>query len=299
MSEQTAVGVGPAKMDIAYESLGNPSDPALVLIMGGGAQLVHWPQGFCDGLVERGFRVIRFDNRDSGHSTHLADAPAPDNMAAMGGDLSSAAYDLSDMAADTVGLLDALEIGSAHLVGLSQGGMIAQTVAAEHPQRVRSLTSMSSTTGNPAVGAAKPGAFGAGGPPPQDRDGYIAWRVTVTRALASPGFIFDEAAVRATAARAYDRDHDFVSMMRQLIAVLASGDRTAQLHAVQAPTLVVHGADDPVIDVSGGVATAAAIAGAELLVVDGLGHSLPRELWSEFADRIADLAHRADAGAQR
>ncbi|WP_067537341.1 alpha/beta fold hydrolase [Nocardia crassostreae] len=297
MSERTAVGVGPARVDIAYEMVGDPGDPALLLVMGAGAQLVHWPDGFCAELVGRGFRVIRFDNRDAGHSTHLVNAPEPDIMAAIGCDVSSTAYTLSDMAADAVGLLDALGVDSAHVVGLSQGGMIAQTLAAEHPARARSLTSISSTTGNPGVGQAAPGAFGAGGPPPQDRDGYIAWRVGVTRALASPGFVFDEAAVAATAARAYDRDHDFASMMRQMIAVLATGDRTAQLHTVHAPTLVIHGTDDPIIDVSGGRATAAAIPGAELVVVDGLGHSLPRELWPEFADRIGELARRADTAA--
>lgn len=295
MTEQKALGVGPAGIDIAYERIGDPDLPPVLLIIGSGSQLIHWPDEFCTELVTRGLQVIRFDNRDSGRSTMFSDAPAPDIMAAIAGDMSSASYTLADMAADTVGLLDVLDIDSAHLVGISLGGMIGQTMAIEYPQRVRSLTSIASTTGNPEVGQTHPGVFGDTGPQPHDRAGYIEWRVRVGRALASPGFAFDAEAVAETAGRAYDRGHDLTAMMRQMVAVVASGDRTSGLEAVQVPALVIHGSDDRMFDVSGGRATAAAIPGAELMIVDGLGHALPRELWSTFAERIGDLVQRVEA----
>ncbi|MEC3954258.1 alpha/beta hydrolase [Nocardia sp. CDC153] len=295
MTERMASGVGPARLDIAYEEFGEPGDPPVLLIMGGAAQMIHWPEEFCAELAGRGLRVIRFDSRDTGRSTWMSDAPEPDVVAAMAGDASSAAYNLSDMAADTVGLLDALEIGGAHLVGLSMGGMIAQTVAIEYPDRVRSLTSMSATTGNPAVGQPKPGVLGSAGRWPRDRDGYIAWQVRNIRAVGSPGFAFDEAAVADRAGRAYDRGVDESAMMRHFLAVLASEtDRTDQLATLRVPTLVIHGLDDPMIDVSGGRATAAAIPGARLVTYPGLGHSLPPELFSAFADEIAALVAEAE-----
>ncbi|WP_069167212.1 alpha/beta fold hydrolase [Nocardia altamirensis] len=294
MAEETAREVGPSGLDIVYERFGDPRMPPVLLIMGGGAQMINWPDGFCVELADRGLFVIRFDSRDAGRSTHLSDAVAVDIYAAMAGDLSTAAYNLSDMAADTVGLLDALGLGSAHLVGMSMGGMIAQLVAVEYPDRVRTLTSISSTTGDRAVGQADPGVLGSLGPQPTDRAGYIEWQVRASRALGSPGFEFDEQAVAARAALSYDRGHDPEAMMRHFVAVLASGDRTAQLKTVRIPTLVVHGTADPMCDVSGGRATAAAIPGAELVTFDGMGHNLPRELWSTLADHIA--AHTAGTG---
>lgn len=295
MTEQLAGQVGPSGIDIAYERFGDPGDPAVLLIMGAGAQLINWPEEFCTELAARGLQVIRFDNRDAGHSTHMSETPAPDIMAALGGDLSQATYNLSDLAADTIGLLDALGIGAAHLVGMSMGGMIAQTIAIEHPERVLSLTSISSTTGDPAVGRPAPGSLGGGGTVPDDRDGYIAWQVRNSRRLRSPGYEFDEAAVTARAGLAYDRGHDPDGMMRQFVAVIAShpADRTESLRKLDVPALVIHGADDLMIDVSGGRATAEAIPAAKLLIVEGMGHHLPRELYSAFADEIAGLAATA------
>ncbi|MFI5779052.1 alpha/beta fold hydrolase [Nocardia sp. NPDC051570] len=289
MTEEKACGVGPSTIDVVYERLGDPDDPPVLLIMGGGAQLINWPDGFCAALVERGLHVIRFDNRDAGLSTHFSDAPAPDFQAAMAGDFSTVPYTLSDMAADAVGLLDALGYDSAHIVGASQGGMIGQTMAIEHPRWVRSLTSIMSTTGNPEVGRTNMAAFRSQGEPPRDRAGFVDWRVRVLRALGSPGYAFDAEAVAEVAGRCWDRDHDQTAMLRQAVAVVASGDRTARLRELRVPALVMHGTDDPVLDISGGRATAAAIAGAKLLTFEGMGHSLPRELWETFADNIAEL----------
>jgi pimeloyl-ACP methyl ester carboxylesterase len=295
MGEEKALNVGPSDIEIAYERFGDPAAPPVLLIMGGGAQMINWPEGLCAELVDRGLHVIRFDSRDSGRSTHFHEAPTPDLAAAMAGDVSSASYDLSDMAADTVGLLDALGADSAHIVGLSMGGMIAQTVAIEYPARIRSLTSMSSSTGDPAVGRSDFSVIGGLGAPPRDRQGYIDWHVRALRVIGSPGFEFEEAAVAERAARSYDRGHDPVGMARQAIAVLASGDRTARLRRLRLPTLVIHGTNDVMFDVSGGHATAAAIPDAKLVIIDGLGHSLPRQLWPTFAAHIADLVHRAEA----
>lgn len=199
------------------------------------------------------------------------------------------------MAADTVGLMDALGLDSAHLVGASMGGMIAQTVAIEHPGRVRSLTSMMSTTGDPAAGQADPRALAAlTGLPAVTREDVIEQQVAAFRVIGSPGFPFDEAAIRDRAGRAYDPSHDPAGLARQGVAVVASGDRTERLASVHLPALVPHGAADKMCDVSGDRATAAAIPGAELVVFDGMGHSLPRQLWSELASRIAGLILRVE-----
>jgi pimeloyl-ACP methyl ester carboxylesterase len=289
-----AANVGPDRIDVAYERFGDPAAPPVLLIMGGGAQMITWPEAFCAALVEHGLQPIRFDNRDTGRSTHFADGPAPDIRAAIGGDLSSASYTLSDMAADTVGLLDALGFESAHLVGASLGGMVAQTVAIEHPARVRTLTSMMSTTGDPAVGQADFAALaGLGAPPWDDRQAYVQWQLNALRAIGSPNYPLDEAAAAERSGRAWDRDHDPLGMLRQSVAVLKSGDRTEALRRLRVPALVLHGADDRMCDLSGGRATAAAIPGAELVVYDGMGHGFPPPLLADFADRIAGLVRDA------
>ncbi len=287
---------GPSGIDVAYERFGDLEAPPVLLVMGLGTQMLGWHQEFCAQLVGRGLQVIRFDNRDVGLSTHFSAAPAPDVMAALSGDPSSASYTLSDMAADSVGLLDALSLDSAHIVGASMGGMIAQTIAIEHPNRIRSLTSIMSTTGNSAVGQASQQAIGALlSPPALDRQEAVDRTVSIFRIIGSPGFDLDEAELREQAGLSYDRADDPLGVARQLLAIIASGDRTERLRSISVPTLVIHGAGDPLVDVSGGRATAAAVPGAELDVIEGMGHDLPRALWPEITERIAALVQRAQA----
>jgi pimeloyl-ACP methyl ester carboxylesterase len=297
VSVEIARGVGPARIDIAFERFGDPGSSPLLLVMGLGTQMLGWPDGFCEALATRGVHVIRFDNRDIGLSTHLTDASPPDVRAALLGDTSSASYTLSDMAADVIGLLDALGLDSAHLVGASMGGMIAQTLAIEYPDRVRSLTSIMSTTGDPSVGQATQRALAALlSPPAATRAEAIERTVSIVRVIGSPGFELDEAELRWRTGIAYDRDHDPMGVARQLVAIAASRDRTVALQSVSVPTLVLHGVDDPLVNVSGGRATADAIPGAELVVFEGMGHNLPRELWGEIARRIGELIERVESG---
>jgi pimeloyl-ACP methyl ester carboxylesterase len=281
---------------IAYETFGEPGQPPVLLIMGFASQMLSWPDEFCLALAERGQYVIRFDNRDVGLSTHLDAAPAPDVLAAFRGDFSSASYRLADMAADAARMLDALGIGSAHAVGVSMGGMIAQTLAIGHPARVRSLTSIMSTTGDPAVGQPSQEALAALlAPPAINRAEAIERSLAAYRVIASPGFPLDEQRLRHTVERSYDRCYDPAGAARQLVAVIASGDRTAALRGVRVPALVIHGAQDPLINVSGGRATAAAIPGAELVVIEGMGHDLSPGLLLPLAERISGLVARAEA----
>ena len=293
--------VGPAGIDIAYQRLGRRDAPAGLLIMGVAAQSIHWPDTFCHALVERGLQVIRFDNRDAGLSTHMQDAPRPDLPAALAGDLSSVSYTLSDMAADAAGLLDALGFGKAHVVGASMGGQIAQTMAIEHPDRVRSLTSMMSTTGSRSVGQPSPQVLREvfSGTPAVTRDEVIQQMLRARRAVGSPGYPSDEKEIAERAGRAYDRCHDPAGVARQAIATVASGDRTERLRQLKVPTLVIHGLADRMVDVSGGRATAEAIPGAELVLIEGMGHDLPPGLRPQLAARIAEFvwsAERANRG---
>ena len=296
VGDEMASKVGPARIDIAYQRLGNSDSPVVLLIMGLGAQYIHWPDPFCHALVKGGLQVIRFDNRDVGLSTHMTDAPPPNLPAALAGDLSSVSYTLSDMAADAVGLLDVLGFERAHIVGASMGGAIAQTMAIEHPGRVRSLTSMMSTTGNRSVGQPSPEVLRAvfSGPPAITRDDVIQQRLRAFRAVGSPTYPNDEDEVAAKAGRAYDRSHDPIGIARQAIASVASGDRTEHLRHLAVPTLVIHGLADRMCDVSGGRATAEAIPGAELVLFEGMGHDLPPGLRFQLAQRIAEFVWRAD-----
>lgn len=278
---------------LAYETFGDRRRPPLVLVAGLGVQMIRWHEDLCALLAERHY-VVRFDNRDSGESTHIA-ARMPNLRACMAGDASSAPYSLDDMGDDTAGLLDALGLASAHLVGASMGGMICQVVAIRHPRRVRSLTSIMSTTGERAVSEPTPEATSALlHPAARNRDDAMRWAVEVARVIGSPGFARDEAWIRELAGRSWDRAHDPAGFGRQLGAIYASGDRTLQLGRISAPTLVVHGEDDPLIPLGGGLATAAAIPGAELWTIPGMGHDLPRPIWRELVERITSLTGGAD-----
>jgi pimeloyl-ACP methyl ester carboxylesterase len=282
-------------IELAYEPFGAPSDPPLLLVMGLATQMLGWPDEFCAQLAGRELFVVRFDNRDVGLSTHLDDAGAPDVPAALMGDTSSAAYTLSDMARDVVGLLDRLGVESAHVVGASMGGMIAQTLAIEHPERVRTLTSIMSTTGDPRVGGATQQALGVLlAPPARDRAEAIERTVATYRVIGSPGYKLDEPALRERAGLSFDRGYDPAGAGRQLLAVLAADDRTERLRRLRVPTLVIHGRADPLVASSGGRATAAAVPGAELVELDGMGHDLPRALWPDIADRIAGMVKRVE-----
>ena len=283
-------------IEIEYETFGDPSKPAILLVMGLGIQMLGWQEAFCQMLVDRGYFVIRFDNRDVGLSSKIEDGPEPNVMQLMAGDYSSASYVLSDMANDAVGLLDALDIEKAHVVGVSMGGMIAQTMAIEHPGRVLSLTSIMSTTGNQAVGQPRPDVLMAlVTPAPDDRDGFVDFQAKMFKLIGSPEYPLDEDILRELIGRSYDRMHYPAGFMRQLTGVLASGDRTAALASVNVPTTVIHGEADPLIAISGGEATAAAIPGAKLVRVPGMGHDLPPLLWQRFVDEIVANAERATA----
>ncbi len=296
LTDQKASKVGPAGIDIVYQRLGNPDAPAVLLIMGLAAQSIHWPDVFCHALASHGLQVIRFDNRDAGLSTHLTGAPTPNLPAALAGDFSSASYTLSDMAADAVGLLDVLGFDKAHIVGASMGGQIAQTIAIEHPARVSSLTSMMSSTGNMSVGQPSPDVLREvfSGPPAVTRDDVIQQMVRAFRAVGSPNYPTDEKEVAVRAGRAYDRCYDPLGTARQAVATVASGDRTERLRHLNVPTLVIHGLADRMCDPSGGRATAEAIPGAELALIEGMGHDLPPGLRQQLASRIAAFAWRAE-----
>ena len=283
-------------IDIEYETFGDPGDPAMLLIMGLGGQLIVWDEELCRQLAGHGFHVIRFDNRDVGLSTKFDDAPVPDVMAVLQGDRASVPYTLEDMADDTAGLLDALGIDGAHVVGVSMGGMIAQLLAIDRPERVLSLASIMSTTGDPSVGAPTPEAIAVlTKPPPTGREQVIAREVETTEALGSPGYGFDEDRTRRRAAAAFDRAFHPAGVARHLGAVVAATDRTERLAKLDATTatVVIHGSADPLITPSGGEATAKAIPGAELIIIEGMGHELPPGAWPTVVEAIVANANRA------
>ncbi|WP_067835251.1 alpha/beta fold hydrolase [Nocardia lijiangensis] len=274
---------------LAYQRLGDPEGTPLVLIAGLGQQMHAWPDGLCRLLTERGYSVLRFDNRDVGESTH-GTFPPPSSLDFLRKRWHPAQYELRDMAADTIGLLDALDLDVVHLVGMSMGGMIAQTVAARHPQRVASLTSLMSTTGAPRVGRPALSTWRRMfGRPPRTRDEHVDAAVRMFRHIGSAGYPFDEAAVREAAAITWDRDpRPAAGVGRQLAGILLSGDRTRELAAVTAPTLVLHGDRDLMVAPTGGAVTARAIAGARLHTLTGMGHDLPEGVWPTLADLIDD-----------
>jgi pimeloyl-ACP methyl ester carboxylesterase len=284
---------------LCYETFGEETDPTALLIMGLGTQMVAWQDAFCRQLAATGLRVVRFDNRDIGRSTHMSAAP-PTSAQILRRSRRAADYTLADMARDAAGLLRERELGPAHVIGASMGGMIAQTLAARHPEQVSSLVSIMSNTGSRWTGQPALRVY-----PiflrraPQQRDAYIAHMQRVFAAIGSRRLPRDTDDVRALAAASYDRDHDYRGPLRQLAAILASGDRTSELRRITAPTLVIHGSADPMVAPSGARATARAIAGAELLMIKDMGHDLPRVLWPTLIDAIARHVVRAGGAPQR
>ena len=292
MSEQFCdVGRG---VTLCFETFGDESNPTALLIMGLGTQMVAWPEDFCRELAARGLHVVRFDNRDSGRSTHVSGAP-PSMAQILRRCRTAAQYTLADMAQDAAGLLSQLGLAPAHVIGASMGGMIAQTLAAHSPQKVSSLVSIMSSTGRLSSGqpSLRLYPFLLRRPP----SGQAAFVSHVERAFAtfgSRGLPRDESDIREVAIRSYERDRDPSGIGRQLAAIIASGDRTRELRSIMAPTLVVHGTVDPLIAPSGGRATARAIPGAKLLRIRGMGHDLPRVIWPRLIEAIAENAARAD-----
>jgi len=282
-------------IELAYQEMGEPDGEPLLLVMGLATQMIAWPEGLCERLAARGFRVVRFDNRDIGRSTKIESAGVPRRVDMMIGRRSSAPYLLRDMAADTTGLMDHLGIESAHVVGASMGGMVAQTLAIESPERVRTMVSMMSNTGSRWTGMPSRRAMAVLlGRPPHGREAAIERAVKTFSVIGSPGFPFEEERLREISGRSYDRGHSAAGMLRQLHAITASGDRTQALRDVQIPTTVIHGANDVLVRPAGGRATARSIPNARLKMIDGMGHDLPRQLWPVFAEEIANNAARAE-----
>ena len=279
-------------IQIEYETFGNPSARPLLLIIGLGGQMIHWDDDLCKDLAGRGHYVIRYDNRDVGLSTKFEAAGVPNLMEVFGkimqGEKIQAPYTLDDMADDGAGLLDALGIRKAHLCGMSMGGMIAQTIAIRHPSRVLSLISIYSNTGNPELPQPKPEVMGLlVAPPPEERETNVAHMIGVFKTLAGPGFPVDETWTRKILVASYDRCFYPQGVARQLVAILAHGNRKPALASVKAPTLVIHGTADPLVSVEGGKDTANAIPGAELMLIEGMGHDLPHDgAWPRIVEAI-------------
>lgn len=279
---------------IEYDTIGNPSAPPLLLIMSLGGQLIHWDEGFCRQLADKGHYIIRFDNRDVGLSTKFEEAGLPDMsklVESLGqGQAFVTPYRLEDMADDAAGLLDALDIQKAHICGSSMGGMIAQTLAIRHPGRLLSLTSIYSTTGNPDLPPTQPEGMAAlMTPPPSERQAFIEYNVKTMRTIAGSGFPFDEPFIRNISAQAYDRAFYPQGVGRQMMAVMAQENRKPALASVTIPTLVIHGTADPLVPAAHGQDTADAIPGAQLLLIEGMGHDLPRpqDPWPQVIEAIA------------
>jgi pimeloyl-ACP methyl ester carboxylesterase len=284
-------------VDIVYETIGDPADPPLLLVMGLGMQLIHWDIELCEQLAERGFHVIRFDNRDAGLSTKI-EAPVPNVMRLMAGLSAKVPYLLRDMAGDAFGLLDHLGIERAHVVGTSMGGMIAQEMAIASPDRILSLASLMSTTGDRFVGTPKLRVWSVlVRRAPHERDAYVEYFVRLFRMIGSPDYRPDDERVRELAGASYDRCHNPAGTARQLGAILASGSRTAALRELDVPAVVIHGESDALVPLRAGIATAKAIRGAELIKIPGMGHDMPKELWPTFVDAMTRNAERAAAPA--
>lgn len=296
MTEQRAQ-VSPG-VELAYETYGDPADPTVLLVMGLGTQMLAWRPAFCELLVAEGFHVVRYYNRDIGGSTHFSEHAPPKALELFTRRIKDPAYTLDEMADDAAGLLDALGVASAHVVGVSMGGMIAQMLAVRHPAKVRSLASIMSTTGGSRVGrpALKVLPFLVK-PPALERTAAIERTLALADVIGSTGFERDVASTRDIAGLSFDREPDRRGAGRQLGAIIASGDRTKALAKITAPTLVIHGLGDRMVNVSGGRATAKAIPGARLELIDGMGHDMPSGLWPRIVKLVSEQAHAADGGA--
>ena len=280
-------------LEIEYETFGNPSDRPLLLIIGLGGQLLQWDENLCRDIASRGHFVIRYDNRDTGLSSKIDKAGEPNFQETLGkimsGDKSVAPYSIEDMADDAAGLVKALGIPSAHICGMSMGGMIAQTLALRHPSLVLGLISIYSTTGNPRLPQPKPEILAAlMTPPPVERAANIEYMLDFFKMIAGPAFPVDEEWTRRMLAASYDRSFYPAGIARQLIAILTQHNRTSALSSIKAPTLVIHGTADPLASVEGGKETAACIPGAELMLIEGMGHDLPHGgAWPKIAEAVA------------
>jgi pimeloyl-ACP methyl ester carboxylesterase len=282
------------EIELCYETFGDPLKPTALLIMGLATQMIGWPEEFCEELAARGFYVVRFDNRDVGRSTHVKGRP-PKPLELLTRSSKPARYRLSDMADDAAGLLRELDLAPAHVIGASMGGMIAQTLAARHPDSVLSLTSIMSNTGNFWTGQPAPRLLPIFLARPRGgREESIERVMKVFAAIGSRGLPMDTDLIRDMAERAYDRDHDPNGPGRQLAAIIASGDRTKELRTISAPTLVIHGTDDRLVGPTGGRATARAIPNAKILKIKGMGHDLPRAAWAQMLDAITATAALAE-----
>lgn len=287
-------------IDLSCNSFGDNNAEAILLIAGLGTQMIRWPVLFCESLVARGYRVIRFDNRDAGCSSHFTDYPAPDfgalATALAAGQRPSVPYTLYDMAGDAIGLLDALGIERAHLVGRSMGGMIAQIAASEYPERILSLTSIMSSTGNPSLPSASQEVMAmltrSAPNPLEDEAGFLAHSLAFARRIASPGYPFDEEAHRSLILEETRRAYDPTSFGRQIAAIAAAGDLRPLLAKITVPSLIVHGVDDALIPAACGRDTASSIRGSEFMLIDGMGHDLPSSLYQTVADGIDRVARR-------
>ncbi|RJP14568.1 MAG: alpha/beta hydrolase [Candidatus Abyssobacteria bacterium SURF_5] len=291
MAKASANGI-----EIEYDTFGDTSASPLLLIMGLAAQMIWWDEEFCEQLAAKGHFVIRFDNRDVGLSTKFDDAGIPDLVevisARIQGKKVQAPYTLDDMADDSIGLLDALGIDSAHVCGASMGGMIAQTIAIRHPKRMRSLTSIMSTTGDPSLPQAGADVMALLiTPPPRERTENIEYSVKLWRTISGSRFPFDEDFIRKKLAESYDRSFYPQGAARQIAAIVAHGDRTPALKSVNVPALAIHGSEDPLVPVECGRATARAIPGSSLLVIEGMGHNLPAGAWPQIIDAITRHTH--------
>jgi pimeloyl-ACP methyl ester carboxylesterase len=293
--EFTDIGDG---ITLCHESFGDPAAEPMLLVMGLGTQMIAWREDFCEQLASRGFYVTRFDNRDVGRSTHLAGRP-PTLGQMVTRRIPDDAYSLEDVAADAVRLTETLDLGPVHVVGASMGGMIGQVMAANHPDQVRSLVSIMSNTGSRWTGQPALSAYRAFlAEAPEEREAFVEYVLKLFRVVGSKGELFDEDYVRDVTERSYDRDHDPHGSGRQLGAILKTGKRDGMLRKITAPTLIIHGTEDRLVRPSGGRATKRAIPGARLMEIEGMGHDLPRGVWPQILDAIAENARRAAPAPQ-